>query len=264
MNKRYFDFIAHIGIVMILTLFMGCTSEELTNSDSEGQINPIGILIKDSPNESKALMDFYLKITRESCASTDSIPQDNNVIISPYGIMNLLGMALHEVSPEYQKSLLDYIGVSETGELDMIIHNRTKEITKLRSSYEKINNSWWTKSPTPDNNKVEDIFEEYYNSKINYFYSVEEEPELFNAIINAWCKENSNGLIAEIPFQDEEILQSLLLNCTYVEGSLLCQEEEVDHIFYGSAGDKNVKMFCPTTQYASFFQNEEFNSFGYL
>ncbi|MCC5940826.1 MAG: serpin family protein [Balneolaceae bacterium] len=205
-----------IVTILIFILAIAC------NNSVVGPDGPSGELPRDLTPQEKLLIEADQQFSYDIFKRTVAFDSDEeNLMISPLSISMALAMTLNGAQGDTYDEMREalYLNGLETDEINRAFQSLTELLTTAdRSVTIKIANSIWHRNGLPVEEEFLDRMREFFDARIEGLdFSDPSAPD----VINAWVKENTEGLIEEIVEEIEPHIVMYLINALYFKGDWL-------------------------------------------
>jgi len=231
------------SVLCLVTVGINMTS---CTSDDEGEDNPIIVCPVDGTTRAvfegsqDMVYPFFAEVKK-------GVKADENFMISPLSLTEVLAMLANGAEGETQSQILDVmnIGTLSAGQASQALNNLNGYLPKAdKKTLVAISNSQWI-----DNDlKVRDSYVRYNESSLGAeTFNTDLSAESTMKAINTWCKNSTYGCIEKIFSQPlSEDTKMVLVNALYFKGLWKAQfkkDKTTDEYFTNYDGSKSkVKM----------------------
>ena len=190
----------------------------------------------------------------------NAMPDDVNVIISPYSIRMALMLAANGATGDTQKEILDTLGVTDLDGYNELARKTIQDANNTGDLKLNISNSIWfntDRAPVPGIK-----FADTYKDKVaEYFGATADEVTDADAVetINGWIEEKTEGKIKDVLSNPE--FNAALVNAIYFKGEWKNQFSEHStkkKSFKDAAGSSADIDFMKQTESFGYYEDDNF------
>lgn len=202
-------------------------------------------------NESRAaaqIQEFNSAFFNAVLSAYSSQP---NVVCSPMSASMMLSMLANSGDEQLTGEIVEALGCSDIEALNSLCYKLLNDAPKMDPEvmFKSANGIWYDERYTL-NPTFEKAAKDYFSAAA-FPGDFQGAPQKVTDDINAWVKENTNGIIERILSDLDPKSPSVLANATYLKArwsAVFDEKDTKDGIFYGINGEKTVPMMFQSTQ----------------
>ena len=202
-------------------------------------------------NESRAaeqIQEFNSAFFNAVLSAYSSQP---NVVCSPMSASILLSMLANSGDEQLTGEIVEALGCSDIEALNSLCYKLLNDAPKMDPEvmFKSANGIWYDERYTL-NPTFEKAAKDYFSAAA-FPGDFQGAPQKVTDDINAWVKENTNGIIERILSDLDPKSPSVLANATFLKArwsAVFDEKDTKDGIFYGVNGEKTVPMMFQSAQ----------------